>query len=96
VRASKKQNQTECRVEARKDSIEEKRYKMKAVWLILCDERCPTTGRYCRGIFFHQKIFDRHMTAQKHNFPSGIRARDCLILAASKPGGLVHTGSQPD
>jgi hypothetical protein len=30
------------------------------------------------------KLFDRHMMARKHNFPSGIRARDHLMLAASK------------
>jgi hypothetical protein len=96
VRAAKKRNRTECRVEVRKDSLEEKRYKMKAARLLLCDETCPMTGRYCRGIFFHKKLFDRHTAARKHNFPSGIRARDRLMLAASKPGGLVYTGSRPD
>jgi hypothetical protein len=69
---------------------------MKAAQLILCDERCPGTGRYCRGIFFHQKFFDRHMLARKHNFPRGLRARDRLVLAASKPGGLVYNESRPN
>jgi hypothetical protein len=96
VRAAKKRNRTESRVEVKKDSIEERRYKMKDAGLILCDEKCPETGRYCRGIFFHQKFFDRHTAARKHNFPTGLRARDRLMLAASKPGGLVYIGSRPD
>jgi hypothetical protein len=54
------------------------------------------TGRHCTAQFFHQSKFDAHTAKERHAWPKGIRARDVLSIAASKPGGVVSCGSRPD
>jgi hypothetical protein len=96
MRAAQKKRRVEKLAEANKDVIEVKRDEMRENDLFLCNEKCPQTNRYCRGVYLHALGLENHVAKRKHNFPGGIRARDRLMHLASKPGGLVEVGSRPD
>lgn len=97
VRAQKKRNRQEERVRKRQNTIEDIRAAMRATGeIILCNSKCPTTGRYCKGIFLHHTNYEKHIKNGKHRFPIGINARDKILLIASRPGGLMCLENRPD
>ena len=76
--------------------MEETRQEKKNCGLFLCDARCPVNNRYCSGVFLDELNYNNHIQKNKHNFPTGMRARDWILKKASDPGGLVATGSRID
>ena len=75
---------------------EEIRREARLCGLYLCNEKCPLTGRYCRADFLDYNRLIVHMAKDKHDFPTGINAKDKMLLAASRPEGVLAVGSRPD
>lgn len=61
--------------------------------LHLCDAQCPTTGRFCTGVFLTSKGKADH---SKHKFESGVSSKDRIIMWAGNPGGVLTAGVRPD
>jgi hypothetical protein len=66
----KKVARAEARVERRNAGVETEREKMQLAKLVLCDARCPSTGRCCTQIYQSLKEHNRHST-HKHQFTKG-------------------------
>jgi hypothetical protein len=96
VRSANRKNRMRAKSETKRESIEETRNNMRARGVFLCQQRCPRTSRYCTGQFVHQATYNKHTMKGKHAWPMGIRAKDLILLEASRPGGLVSCGSRPD
>ena len=74
-----------------------RRQLMKEKGLLLCDERDPTTKRFCRCVYLFKDGLNAHLVkAEKHNFPVGVNAKTRLLLTLSKPGGYLFARSRPD
>ncbi len=94
---AKKRKWKEIKAQTMQEQLEDKRAAMRATGkLFLCDATCPSTQRFCRGIYLTKKGLEEHMALGKHNFPKGQNARDFILHEASMPGGLVQAGSCPD
>jgi hypothetical protein len=98
VRAKKKRNRAEAKAHKKQSGLESERDNMRSRGLFLCDSRCPTTQRYCRGVYLKERGLRAHLLRGDghHDFPTGVNARDFVLHEASKPGGLVELGSRPD
>jgi hypothetical protein len=103
VRREKKSNRMKAKAATLEDEEIQERDRMAAKGLHLCFARCPATGRYCRKIFMFESGLEKHRkeTAPptckaRHNFPSGITAKDWITLEASKAGGALAAGGRPD
>ena len=82
---------------ARKDQMntEEVRKAKREAGIILCPVRCPVTLHYCRCAYLKNSGLREHIEKEKkHNFPVGISTKSRAVLMASKPGGLLATGSR--
>jgi hypothetical protein len=96
VRAFNRKSRVKANAANKKECIEQTRRKKRDAGIILCDEKCSKTGRYCTAMFLHESSHEVHIKKRSHAFRRGIRARDLIVIAASKPGGLVSCGSRPD
>ncbi len=86
-------NRVEAKVANNQDSLMVRRQEMERAGIWLCSARCPETRRFCTRRFLTEEGLKMH---KAHRFPIGIRPRDKLILALSKPGGVLAAGSRPD
>ena len=88
------------RIEARKKSremaVQETRQAKRQAGLFLCPMKCPTTNRYCRTEFLTKAKRDKHLRADKHNFPKGMHSITVTVLKASQQGGIVAAGNCPN
>jgi hypothetical protein len=99
----REKSNSRIKTSVRKNQDEElaRRLLMKEKGLHLCDERDPTTKRFCRGVYLSEDGLKAHIAnterqAKKHDFPVGVNAKTHLLLTLSKPGGYLAAGSRPD
>jgi hypothetical protein len=88
----KKQKQVKSRAETKQDDMESKIISMHNKDLLICNACCPRTGMY----YLEEKRFQKHFVKDEHDFPARENVCDFVLHEASKPGGLVETGSSSD
>ena len=75
----------------------DRREKMKARDLFLCDGRCPRTGRYCTSKpYLSKQWLRKHEEGGKCTFPVGIRAVDKAGIMAQEASTRLAADSGPD
>jgi hypothetical protein len=103
VRREKTSNRSKAKAATLEDEEIQERERMVEKGLHLCSARCPATGRYCRKVFMLENGLEKHREDAapptykcRHDFPSGITAKDWITLEASKAGGALAAGGRPD
>jgi hypothetical protein len=58
--------------------------------LLLCNARCPETGRNCTKSYLTEQGLNKHATSGKHSFPQSMKSGDRILLLASRTGGALE------
>lgn len=94
-RQASRQRRGVARAQRDQKTTEEVRLAKTNAGIFLCPSRCPNFFHYCRCEYLTKAGLENHIQKEKkHDFPQGVSTGDRAVHLASKPGGLLATGSR--